>query len=371
MHNPSTATGNPGGLQTAFGNTSGLLPLFPSPRPQKGHPPTSPGTPGPAPSVPAAGQAAELAALRAAAGPSAGAGRAPYKARSHRHRAGRRARGRSAPRAPAPPPGGCGRHRPRAASGRCQGPRPPPPRRRLFTPGLPGGRQRDAAPLGTQGLGRPPRPQTAAAHPSPSLGAQQGAEEGRVAAPRPFPAGISPGAGLTRGPAAGRAPNGRAREAGGHARARRRDGSFPAPEGRGHGAGRNARMSRAFPAFPPPPLLIDSHPRRVRGGGRGRVDRKRMWRWGLCAALCPNTPYGSHRSWCSAAPLPACSERALWRYRPAPVRVHVWPGSQNPAEQNVLFSFLETWPGSRRRRALPGQLYGGCSQVGATGALGC
>lgn len=81
MHNPSTATGNPGGLQTAFGNTSGLLPLFPSPRPQKGHPPTSPGTPGPAPSVPAAGQAAELAALRAAAGPRpqrprAGGGRA-------------------------------------------------------------------------------------------------------------------------------------------------------------------------------------------------------------------------------------------------------------------------------------------------------
>lgn len=126
-----------------------------------------------------------------------------------------------------------------------------------------------------------------------------------------------------------------------------------------------------FPCIPPPPLLIDSHRRRVRGGGRGRVDRKRVWRRGLCAALCPNTPYGSHRSWCSAAPLPACSERALWRYRPAPVRVHVWPGSQNPAEQNVLFSFLETWPGSRRRRALPGQLYGGCSQVGATGALGC
>lgn len=121
MHNPSTATGNPGGLQTAFGNTSGLLPLFPSPRPQKGHPPTSPGTPGPAPSVPAAGQAAELAALRAAAGPSAGAGRAPYKARSHRHRAGggrggghageahpeppRRLRGTAAGTAPAPPPG--------------------------------------------------------------------------------------------------------------------------------------------------------------------------------------------------------------------------------------------------------------------------
>lgn len=167
-----------------------------------------------------------------------GGRRPPYLARYHRHT-------RSALRALREPGGGgerAGReegtrakhaHRsprglPRFPAGTCQGQQGPAaepalgPGRPAATAGarprraaisLPAGcqaaaasrdrdRDRDAAPAGTQGPGSPRRSRTAAAHPSPSLGRQEGA--GGCAAPRPFtpPGSRRRGAGFaSRGPA--------------------------------------------------------------------------------------------------------------------------------------------------------------------------
>lgn len=226
-----------------------------------------------------------------------GGRRPPYLARYHRHT-------RSALRALREPGGGrAGReegtrakhaHRsprglPRFPAGTCQGQQGPAaepalgPGRPAATAGarprraaisLPAGcqaaaasrdrdRDRDAAPAGTQGPGSPRRSRTAAAHPSPSLGRQEGA--GGCAAPHPFtpPGSRRRGAGFaSRGPARPglASPSARSRY-----RPRPQRPRAPGQASAWGGAGRGGALSH-FPP-PTPPLALP------KGRGNGLSGR--------------------------------------------------------------------------------------------------
>lgn len=373
-----------GGPEKDFSDTSGWLALLPSPAMQKGDSPTAvptaPGRPRPYP-FPRAIATAEIAqaAPRVRGSGSGRARSAATRSRRPRPRRGARRWGRAAGGhptwhgttgthaqhfGPCGSRGGGGRagreegtrakhaHRsprglPRFPAGTCQGQQGPAaepalgPGRPAATAGarprraaisLPAGcqaaaasrdRDRDAAPAGTQGPGSPRRSRTAAAHPSPSLGRQEGA--GGCAAPHPFtpPGSRRRGAGFAsrgparpgpasphrpRGPATGRAPNGRAHQ-GKRVRGAGRGGALshfppPLPPGAAEGAGQRVEWARgAGTAFLPwGPLW-------VRLGGRGGVTGGMPGCRGL-ASLCMSVCV------CAAFPFSPARVRGGGRVRP-------------------------------------------------------